>query len=81
MIKTKGELKKVLQIEKNLYLGNNRKAIELILVNDKDWQIYRFQKALRVSEYHYNNRDNVIHKVLYAISRRKKKYLWCSSRN
>lgn len=75
MIKTKSELKRVLQIEKNLYLGNNRKAVELILVNDKDWQIYRFQKSLRISEYHYNNRDNILHKILYAISRRKKNTL------
>lgn len=75
MIKTKDDLKKVLQIEREIYLGNKRKASELIFVNDKDWQIYQFQKALRHSEYHYNNREHIIHKILYAIYRRKKNTL------
>lgn len=76
MIKTKEKLKEVLQIESKLYLGNKRrKAIELFFVNDKDWQIFRFQKALRYSEYHYNNRNNIIHKILYVIYRRRKNTL------
>ena len=75
MIKTKEELKAVLKMEKGLYLGRSKKALELILVKDKDWLIYRFQRALRLSEYHYNNRSNVLHKLLYLYYRRKKNTL------
>lgn len=75
MIKTKEELKKVLEIEKKLYLGKGKKTVELILVKDKDWFIYRFQRFLRLSEYHYNNRYNLFHKLLYIYYRRKKNIL------
>lgn len=75
MIRTRTELKKVLKLERELYLGTLKQRLELILVKDKDWLIYRFQKALRLSEYHYNNRHFFLHKLLYIIYRRKKNVL------
>ena len=75
MITTRSELRRVVKLEKELYLGGLKKMLELIIVNDKDWQIYHFQQALRHAEYHYNNRSVLIHKLLYVYYRRKKNTL------
>lgn len=76
MIKTKKELNKVLEIEKSLYFSTSKKYIECRIVQDKDWFIFKFQKFLRKSEYHFNNKNNsFIHKLFYAYYRRRKNIL------
>lgn len=74
MITSKKELRKVLKFEKSFYLPKES-AIELIVTSDNKYKLYQFMKALRITEYHYNNRTNIFHKLLYAIYRRKKNIL------
>lgn len=73
MISTKKELKRIVKLEEELYFCSVRKKMEAFLVRDKDWLIYQFQKSLRYSEYHYNNKKNsLFHKGCYIYYRRRK---------
>lgn len=71
MITTKKQLKDVLKEEKDFYLRKGS-VLENIVVSDNCCKIYRFVKLLRKTEYHYNNRSNIFHKILYAWYRRRK---------
>lgn len=72
MIKNCKELKRIIKLEKKKYqTGNFKRDISKILVKDKDIEIFKFQKYLRKSEYHYNQKS-IIHKLLYIYYRRKK---------
>lgn len=76
MIKTKQELKRIIQLEKKVYFKSSKKMFEDFLVCDKDWLIYQFQKYLRKSEYHYNNKKNSFwHRLCYVYYRRCKNKL------
>lgn len=75
MIKTKADLKRYLDIEKKIYIENNKGyKREQYLVSDPRIHIFRFQKTLRKEEYHHNN-NGVFHKLLYAYYRRKRNRL------
>lgn len=74
MIISRNQLKICLAEEKKYYLPQERK-IEWILTADNNCKIYQYVRLLRITEYHYNNRDNVVHKLLYAWYRRKKNIL------
>lgn len=71
MILTKNELKTCLAKEKARYLPKDR-ATEWRLTSDNRYKTYRFVRLLRLTEYHYNNRKNPFHKLMYALYRRKK---------
>ncbi len=73
MIKTKKQLKEVIAEEKKFYLSPKMKW-EWILTSDNSVEIFKYLKSLRKAEYHYNNRKNIIHKLFYFFSRRKKIY-------
>ncbi len=75
MIKTKAQLKQYLDVEKNIYIEQNKKHhIEQILVSDPRLSIFRFQKTLRKEAYHHNN-SGVYHKLMYTLCRRKRNRL------
>ena len=74
MISTKQQLKACLAEEKKLYLPEDTK-LEWILTADNRYEIFRYVRLLRITEYHYNNRKNILHKLLYALSRRRKNVL------
>lgn len=64
-ISSKNDLKEWLREEKKLYLGTTTAAmIKKFLLYDHDYVIWKFVKALRVCEYHYNA-DNKIRYVLW----------------
>ena len=71
MILSKKELKYCLKIERDIYLPKDR-CIEWILTADNHYKIYRYVKLLRYTEYHYNNKSKINHKLLYALYRRRK---------
>ncbi|MBE7064716.1 MAG: poly-gamma-glutamate biosynthesis protein [Ruminococcaceae bacterium] len=74
MISTKKDLIKVLQAEKMMYLPRGSK-FESILTSDNKYKIYLYLVALRKTEYHYNNRNRLFHKLLYLMYRRRKNIL------
>ena len=74
MIVSKQQRKRYLEEERNIYLPCDRK-IEWILTADNNYKIYQYVRLLRYTEYHYNNRQNIVHKLLYAWYRRKKNIL------
>lgn len=74
MITTKEQLHKVLYAEKNIYLpGDSR--LESIVTSDNKYKIYRYLVALRKTEYHYNNKSKLFHKLFYLLYRRRKNIL------
>lgn len=74
MIETKKQLKAYLREEKELYLPKGSR-LEWILTSDNRYKIYCYLRMLRLTEYHYNNRSRILHKVLYAFCRRRKNVL------
>ena len=74
MITTKKQLNEVLAEERKFYLPKKMKW-EWILTSDNSVEIYKYLKALRKAEYHYNNRKNIIHKIMYFFARRRKNKL------
>lgn len=76
MIQTKDQLNRVLNIEKKFYIMQSFTGrVEQILTADLKRKIWAFQKNLRLSEYHYNNRFNLFHKIAYVFRRRRKNVL------
>lgn len=74
MIVTRHELREYLIKERELYLPKGNRA-EWVLTSDNRFKIYQYLCLLRITEFHYNNRKNIIHKLLYALFRRKKNIL------
>ena len=74
MIFTRKELKHFLRVEHEIYLPKRRR-LEWILTSDNHYKIWQYVRLLRYTEYHYNNRKNFIHKLLYAFYRRRKNIL------
>ena len=74
MIQTRKQLRETLCVEKPMYVPKGS-DLELFLTGDNKYVTYRYVKALRKTEYHYNNRNNPIHKLLYLLLRRKKNRL------
>ena len=74
MILTKSELKKYLAEERRFYLPK-RRAFEWQITSDNNYKLYQYVRLLRLTEYHYNNRGRIIHKLSYVIYRRKKNIL------
>ena len=74
MIKTKAELRSCLNKEREIYLPHRNK-LEIILESENRYKIYKYIKLLRKTEYHYNNKKNLFHKLMYAIKKRKKNIL------
>jgi serine O-acetyltransferase len=71
MITTRKQLKKVIAEEKEFYLPKKMKW-EWILTSDNSVMIFKYLKALRRAEFHYNNRKNIFHKIMYFFARREK---------
>ncbi len=74
MIQTRKQLRETLRIEKPMYMPKGS-GFELVLTNDNKHVIYRYVVALRKTEFHYNNRKNSLHKMMYVLYRRKKNRL------
>lgn len=69
MIDTKKALHEYLKYEKKFYYtGGFLQTIRLYLMQSPNYLIWRYQKYLRISEYHYNCK----HKVRYAYFKRLK---------
>lgn len=76
MIKSKEELKKVLKLEKSLYKsGDHYNNIKNKLLFERESQMWKYVKALRISEYHYNNRHSIFHAIMYCFWHRRKNKL------
>ena len=73
MIETKSELRRVLRIEKSLYLEGHE--IKAWLVHSKDFWIYEYQKCLRKEEYYGNNLIGIKNKLAYVWFKRRKNIL------
>ena len=70
MIKTKKELNLVLRKEKFLYCRNDSFSRQIVckFCYWKDSVIWSYQRLLRITEYHKNNKTNSpYHKIMYAI--------------
>lgn len=70
MINSKKMLKEYLLVERTLYLGDSKAAIKHRLLKTEDYRIWRFQKQLRKSEYHFNLK----HRIRYFLSQKLKNY-------
>lgn len=75
MIHTKKDLKRIVHLEEKLYFKTRKQELEAFLVQDKDWLLFRFQRYLRYSEYHYNKRKSFFHKFWYLYYRNRKNHL------
>lgn len=73
MIANKTDLKKCIRLEKSLYYSS-RDFPELYITADICLKLFRYVKLLRYTEYHHNHRGG-IHKILYALYRRRKNIL------
>ncbi len=71
MIYTKKQLREILKTEKAQYLPKGS-ALELFIVSDNFYKLYRYVRLLRITEYHYNNKNSFYHKLLYVLYRRRK---------
>ena len=74
MITEKKQLFSCLEAEKELYLPKHA-CLERILTSDNQYKLYQFVRLLRLTEYHYNNRNKGLHKILYCIYRKRKNVL------
>lgn len=74
MITSRNQLKETLKEEKAFYLPSSSKT-EWVLTSDNRYVVFRYVKYLRRTEYHYNNRKKLLHKILYVFYRRKKNKL------
>lgn len=74
MITTRKQLKEVIAEEKEFYLPKKMKW-EWILTSDNSVKIFKYLKNLRKAEFHYNNRKNILHKLMYFFVRRRKNRL------
>lgn len=71
MIKSKDDLKRFLELEKNFYIKKNLKEkIIQKLVYGKDLYIYKYVKLLRKTEYYYNLNKCVYRNILYTYYKR-----------
>lgn len=76
MITTKKELKDCLKKEKEIYSEPNLKKYLLrLLINGEMRNIWRYQKALRKTEYYYNTRKRFLNGLLYLWYCRRKNSL------
>ncbi len=73
MIKTKTDLKNCIKKDKSVYFRKSEYP-ELLLTGDVRLKIYKFVKLLRYTEYHHN-KFGFVHKVMYALYRRRKNKL------
>lgn len=72
MIKTKQNLREVIKFESQLYLPKLKiKRIKLLLLQDHNYLLWKYVKALRYTEFHYN----IGHKFRYWVWQRKKNVL------
>lgn len=74
MIKTRKQLREVLRVEKQLHIPKGSR-LELVLTCDNKYKVYRYLIALRKTEFHYNNKNVIFHKLLYLLCRRRKNIL------
>ena len=70
-IKSKKDLKDFLSFEKKLYFENNSKYLQRILLQDHEYVLWKYQKTLRIFEYHLNTG----HKLRYLFWNRKSNIL------
>ncbi len=70
-ISTRKELKSCLTKEREYYLPS-KTALEWKFTSDNRYKIYQYVKLLRKTEFYYNTRKNPLHKLLYALCRRRK---------
>lgn len=73
MIKTREELKEVLKYERSQYY-KNKPCVRLLcdsFIKESCMEIWKYQRTLRLTEYHFNNKKNPIHILLYFFSARR----------
>ena len=77
MIKTYSELKECLRIERKNYYG--KKSILRLMsdafIHEPCMEIWKFQRILRITEYHFNNKRNPVHVLMYLLYARKMNHL------
>lgn len=79
-IKTKAQLREYLREEKQIYAPPGT-YWERLITHDVALQLYKFVRLLRKTEYHHNRSaegnplSRIIHKVQYALCRRRKNIL------
>ena len=74
IIKTKKELKDTIEYEKKIYLGSSSRArFKDRFVKYRLWSIFQYLKALRKTEYYFNNKNrNLYFELRYLFAERKK---------
>lgn len=72
MIKGRNDLKRVLDIEKRMYVTDDLVTyIKLMMLKDQDYMLWKYVRSLRYTEYH----NNAGHKIRYQFWQRKKNKL------
>ncbi len=75
-MQTLNELREYLKVEKQLYFKKDIKNKVLAnITNDHLVKIWKYVKYMRISEYFYNNRKNILYMILYLIYERRKNSL------
>lgn len=59
MSNDKNFLYEILNYEKELYLGKNPSMIKCWMLQEHDYQIWKYQEALRKYEFYYNNNNKI----------------------
>lgn len=75
MIKTYSELRRVIKLEKKNYYNHapyHRLYIADAFVKESYVEIWKYQRLMRITEYFYNNRNSIIHCLIYFLVARKK---------
>lgn len=73
MIQTREQLNEFLEYEKQIYVSNNVKDCFLNIIRDnKNYNIWKLIKTLRLMEFYFNNRkNNVLYMIKYQLNIRK----------
>lgn len=74
IIKEKKELKETIEYEKKIYLGSSSKArVKDRFVKYRLWSIFQYLKALRKTEFYFNNKNkNIYFELRFLFAERKK---------
>lgn len=75
MIQSRSELKATIEYESRLYFSSNKEKLRCRALNNTPYRIFQWQKALRHAEYHINNKNNIIHYLLWMFWARRKNRL------
>lgn len=75
MIQSRNELKAAIEYERGRYFSSSKDKLRCMILNNTSHRIFQWQKSLRHAEYHINNKNNIIHYLLWMFWARRKNKL------